>query len=146
MYNLIQWIDPAASPAGSPRTPWPQRRLWTQRGKGEMGLQGTLWLKLRPRKYPWFQTQQGVVALPPRSSRAQREDTKETDACDVETRPLPSVGGLRGPVDGTCPGPVSIPGSPQCKDVLPRLAGPRGWTGGVATANAPSFAHRDTQA
>lgn len=39
--------DPAASPAGSPRTPWPQRRLWTQRGKGEMGLQVTLWLKLR---------------------------------------------------------------------------------------------------
>lgn len=43
--------DPAASPAGSPRTPWPQRRLWTQRGKGEVGLQVTLWLKLRPRRY-----------------------------------------------------------------------------------------------
>ena len=94
-----------------------------------MGIQVTLWLKLRPLKCPGFQTQQGVP-LPPRVSCAQGEDTRKTDPCDLETWPLPSVGGLRGPVDGTCPGPVSIPGggSPQGKDVPPRLAGPCGWT------------------
>lgn len=44
-------------PAGSPRTPRPQRRFWPQGGKGKIDFGCLRGCSLGPLKYLWFQTQ-----------------------------------------------------------------------------------------